>query len=73
MSCTSVPFTGESNRTAEPVNRGQAGEPLGRAHSTGGWLHIQHYFIQEQGFYWSWVLFVIGTGLAWMIMIITPK
>ena len=46
---------------------------MGRAHSTGGWLHIQHYFIQEQGFYWSWVLFAIGTGLAWMIMIITPK
>lgn len=46
---------------------------MGRAHSTGGWLQIHHYFIQEQGFYWSWVLFAIGTGLAWMIMIITPK
>ena len=46
---------------------------MGRAHSTGGWLQIQHYFIQDHGIYWSWVLFAIGTGLAWMIMIITPK
>ena len=46
---------------------------MGRAHSTGGWLQIHHYFIQDHGFYWSWVLFVIGTGLAWMIMAITPK
>ena len=37
---------------------------MGRAHSTGGWLQIQHYFIQGHGIYWSWVLLAIGTGLA---------
>ena len=46
---------------------------MGKGHSTGGWLQIQHYVIQDHQLYWSWVLFAIGTGLAWMIMIITPK
>ena len=46
---------------------------IGRAHSRGGWLRIEHFYIQDHSFYWSWVMFVIGTGLAWMIFTITPK
>ena len=46
---------------------------MGAGHSTGGWLTIQHYYIQGHSLYWSWVLFAIGTGLTWMIIAITPK
>ena len=46
---------------------------MGAGHSTGGWLQIRHYFIMDHGIYWSWVLFAIGTGLSWMLLIITPK
>ncbi len=46
---------------------------MGASHSTGGWLKIQHYYIQGHGLYWSWVLFVIATGIAWALYVITPK
>ena len=46
---------------------------MGAGHSTGGWLMIQHYPIQGHTLYWSWILFAIGTGLSWMLMVITPK
>ena len=46
---------------------------MGAGRSTGGWLQIHHYYIQGHGIYWSWVLFVIATGLAWMLFVITPK
>ncbi len=46
---------------------------MGAGHSSGGWLQIQHYTIQGHSLYWSWILFGISTGLAWMLMIITPK
>ena len=46
---------------------------MGASHSTGGWLQIHHYYIQGHGIFWSWVLFVVATGLAWILYIITPK
>ena len=46
---------------------------MGAGHSKGGFLQIHHYFIQGHGIYWSWVLFVVATGLAWALYIITPK
>ncbi|MFM5894586.1 MAG: hypothetical protein ACKOQM_09165 [Novosphingobium sp.] len=46
---------------------------MGAGHSTGDFLNIRHYFIMDHGLYWSWVLFAISTGLAWVLMIITPK
>ena len=46
---------------------------MGAGHSTGGWLQIHHYYIQGHGIYWSWVLFVIASGLAWVLFVITPK
>jgi hypothetical protein len=46
---------------------------MGKNHSRGGWLAIQHYYIADHGIYWSWILFVIATGLAWILFAITPK
>jgi len=46
---------------------------MGAGHSTGGWLQIKHYFIQDHSIYWSWVMFAVGTGLSWMLIAITPK
>ena len=46
---------------------------MGASHTTGGWLKIQHFYIQGHGLYWSWVLFVIATGIAWALYVITPK
>lgn len=46
---------------------------MGAGHSKGGWLNIHHYYILEHNLYWSWVLLALGTGLAWMIIAITPK
>lgn len=46
---------------------------LGAGGTKGAWLNVSHHYIQGQGFYWSWVMFAIGTGLAWVIIAITPK
>ena len=37
---------------------------IGSSGSTGGMLDVRHVMVQEVGFYWSWALFVIGTGLS---------
>ena len=46
---------------------------MGKNHTRGGWLNIEHVYIDGQGFYWSWILFVVATGLAWIMFAITPK
>jgi hypothetical protein len=46
---------------------------MGKGGSTGGWLSIHHVSISSHSFYWSWALFVIATGLAWVLFAITPK
>jgi hypothetical protein len=42
---------------------------IGHAGSTGGVANIHHYTIETFQFYWSWVLFLVGTGLAFAILI----
>jgi len=42
---------------------------IGRAGSTGGIANIHHYVIQGVGFHWSWVLFLVGAGLAFVIFL----
>lgn len=46
---------------------------VGGQHSRGGWLNIGHHHLFDHGFYWSWILFVIATGLSWLLIAITPK
>lgn len=47
---------------------------IGSGGSTGGFLEIRHVHIDfpevslDFHMYWSWVMFAIGTGLAWAIL-----
>jgi hypothetical protein len=47
---------------------------IGSGGSTGGFLHIRHVHIDiaqislDFWMYWSWTMFMIGTGLAWAIL-----
>jgi hypothetical protein len=43
---------------------------IGSGGSTGGMLNVHHYTIEGFGFYWSWMLFVIGTGLSFGIFML---
>ena len=45
---------------------------MGAGHSTGGWLFVHHYYIQDHSLFWSWPLFVMATGLCWVLYAITP-
>lgn len=40
---------------------------LGSNHSQGGWLAIHRITFETHSFYWSWPLFLVATGLAWLI------
>lgn len=41
---------------------------VGHAGGTGGILNVRHFVIEGFGFYWSWMLFVGGTLLAFAIL-----
>lgn len=47
---------------------------MGSGGTSGGFLHIRPYDIDipelslQFNLYWSWVLFLIGTGLAWALI-----
>lgn len=43
---------------------------VGSAGSTGGVLSVRHFVIEDVGFYWSWMLFVIGTALSFGILML---
>ena len=43
---------------------------IGHGGGTGGMLHVQPYVIEGFRFYWSWALFVVGTGLGWGIFLL---
>jgi len=43
---------------------------IGSGGSTGGVLNVRHYVIEGVGFYWSWMLFLVGTGLSFGIMLL---
>lgn len=40
---------------------------IGSNGSRGGMAAIEHTYIQGHGFYWSWPLFLVATGLAWAL------
>ena len=37
---------------------------IGSGGSSGGILNVRHFVIEGVGFYWSWMLFVVGTALS---------
>lgn len=41
---------------------------IGSGGSTGGFLNIHYYTIEGYSFYWSWVMFLLGTGLAFALL-----
>lgn len=40
---------------------------VGSGHSKGGLLNIQHFMVYGTEIYGSWMLFIIGTALAWAL------
>ena len=40
---------------------------VGHAGGTGGVINVRHFVIEGFGFYWSWMLFVGGALLAFVI------
>lgn len=42
---------------------------VGHAGGTAGAANVRHFVIEGYGFYWSWVLFVAGTALAFVILL----
>ena len=43
---------------------------IGSGGSSGGLLNVRHVAIESYEFYWSWPLFVIGTGLSFGIFLL---
>jgi hypothetical protein len=43
---------------------------IGYAGGTGGVANIHHFVIEGFGFRWSWVLFIAGTALAFVIFLL---
>ncbi len=43
---------------------------IGSGGSSGGMLYIRHVAVSGYEFYWSWPLFVIGTGLAFGLFLL---
>lgn len=42
---------------------------IGHTGSTGGVADVHHFVIRGFSFYWSWVLFVVGTGVAFALFL----
>jgi len=42
---------------------------IGSGGSTGGMLNVREVVVQEYSFYWSWALFLLGTGLSFGIFV----
>lgn len=40
---------------------------IGSSGSRGGLLRVHYVYYDGYSAYWSWPLFIIGTGLAWVI------
>jgi hypothetical protein len=43
---------------------------IGSGGSSGGLLNVRQVTIEGYQFYWSWALFVVGTGLSFGILLI---
>ena len=46
---------------------------IGSGGSGGGMLYVRHVAVMDYHFYWSWPLFVVGTGLAFGIFLMTDS
>lgn len=46
---------------------------IGSQGSRGAWLLIERLHFDQHAMYWSWPLFVIGTGVAWAMLALTPR
>ena len=42
---------------------------IGSGGSSGGLLNVRHVTVEGYAFYWSWPLFLIGTGLSFGIFL----
>lgn len=42
---------------------------IGSSGSTGGMLNVRHVTVADVEFYWSWALFLIGTGLSFGLLV----
>ena len=42
---------------------------IGSAGSSGGMLNVRSVAVQEIEFYWSWALFLLGTGLSFALFL----
>jgi len=43
---------------------------IGSGGSSGGTLNVRHFVVADVGFYWSWALFLIGTGLSFGLFLL---
>jgi hypothetical protein len=44
---------------------------IGSQGSRGAWLAIERLQYDQHTIYWSWPLFLIGTGIAWLVLAMT--
>ncbi|WP_338466993.1 hypothetical protein RXV95_00075 [Novosphingobium sp. ZN18A2] len=42
---------------------------IGSQGSTGGVMGIQHKYIYDYGYYWSWSTFLCSLGVVWALII----
>jgi hypothetical protein len=42
---------------------------IGSSGSRGGFLNVHQVTLAGYDFYWSWLLFLVGTGLAWALLL----
>lgn len=45
---------------------------VGSQGSTGGYLDVHNMRVGDHSLYWSWPLFLAGTGLSWALMVLQP-
>lgn len=43
---------------------------IGSGGGTGGLLNVRHVVTDQVSFYWSWAVFVIGTGLSFGVFLL---
>lgn len=41
---------------------------IGSQGSSGGFLEISRFAVEGHDLYWSWPLFIAGTGLSWALL-----
>jgi hypothetical protein len=46
---------------------------IGSQGSRGAWLMIERLHYEQHTIYWSWPLFLLGAGITWILLSITPR